>query len=169
MLKEIDRSPFPRDSSRVFINPNGKSITLIDVEGRPFVVKRLEEQNLIRVRKRRETLKRKTGPALIALRPIMLELATGSEEWQDTPAFSADLWEKVDKNPFFVDGESDETFRNATNFLLQKKGQDLNWIAEQLLADSKIRNFDFSGLYEEAKSKLIGLIKSKNPDRFSGN
>ena len=81
----------------------------------------------------------------------MLELATGIKEWPETPAFSANLWEKVDNNSFFVNVDSNETFRKATNFLLQKKGQDLDWIAEQLLADSKIRNFDFSGLYEEAK------------------
>jgi len=168
MFKEIKRS-FPTDGSRVFIAPNGKSIIAIDAEGNPFVGKRLSEKDLIRARKREETLKRKTGSALIALRPIMLELATGVEEWPDTPAFSSVLWKKVDRNPFFVDGDSDETFRKATNFLLQKKGQDLEWIAEQLLSAEKRRNIDNSGLYEEAKAELIGLIKSKNPDRFGRN
>lgn len=168
MFKETKR-PFLESDSSVVESPNGKRILIIDSEGKVKIVKKLNEKDLIKARKREEILKRKTGLALTALRPITLELATGIKEWPDTPAFSADLWEEVDKNPFFVDGDNNETFRKTTNFLLQKKGQDLDWIAEQLLADSKIRNFDFSGLYEEAKSKLIGLIKSKNPDRFSGN
>lgn len=176
----IEKGHFIGNGSRVISNPDG-SFTVIDAGGVPFTVKGgilrentsftpKTDKSIKKEIKRRISFEKKKDLALIALSPIVLELAEGSSvEWVDSESLDSDLWNRVDdKNPFFVASNPNETFKKATDYLLQKKDNSVEKIADNILSGSKVRNFaDRRAGFEMAKQELIELIKSKNPERFS--
>ncbi|MFH1971072.1 MAG: hypothetical protein ABIJ05_01680 [Patescibacteria group bacterium] len=154
----------PKDDYFV-LDPNGRSVC---IRGADFY--RLKTDRGIRkMVERKNLLKKKENLALLALSPIILELAGGSSEWPDLGSLDGNLWKKVNKNnPFFIESNPNETFKKATNYLLQIKGNNVENIADSLLSASKVRNFaDRRVGFEMAKQELVELIKSKNPERFS--
>jgi len=120
----------------------------------------------IKAMKRKATLKTKTGDALSALKPLLVELATHGVEATDTGGYDVELVDGVDrKNPFVIDGHIQETFKRSIKSLLQGKGQNFSWIAEQLLTSSKIRNAEFPDSIEEPKSNLVRLMRNINSSK----
>ena len=160
--------------SRIFKNLKGDRFVL-DLSGRSICIRGADtcgQKTDRRIRKmieRKNLLKKKENLALFALFPVILELAGGSSEWPDSGSLDVDLWQRVDKkNPFFIENNPNETFKKATNYLLQIKGNSVENVADSLLSASKVRNFADRRIgFEMAKQELVELIKSKNPERFS--
>jgi len=98
-----------------------------------------KSKSILREAKRQRKLAINVSFALAALKPVLEELATSANEWQDTPEYYAQKKNagQKDTNPFIIDGDNEATYKKAIDFLLQRKTVGIYQIAETLLADRR--------------------------------
>ena len=157
-----------RDGGFLVADSDGKAIRIKGPVPQPDSSLPITDRTIRKALERKNSLKTKETFALIALSPIILELAVFNNESVDRLPFEQELWSRVKENNPFYQIDSNESFKNSTNYLLQIKGNSLEKIADSILTDSKVNNFvDRRAGFDMARQELIELIKSKNPERFS--